>query len=72
MVMRCSNRVESGMRILDSAHVAQLRVRLKTIHREFRSLYGMDPDAPFAMEVEFKVTADDKLVIKQARPWVFP
>lgn len=72
MIMRSSNRVESGVRVLEPAHVAQLRVRLKTIHRAFRSLYGKAPDAPFAMEVEFKVTTDDELVIKQARPWVFP
>ena len=46
-------------------------MRLKTIHRCFQSLYGKEPDSRFAMEVEFKVTADGTLVIKQARPWVF-
>ena len=34
-------------------------------------LYGFDEDDQFAMEIEFKITKADKLVIKQARPWVF-
>ena len=35
----------------------------------FRQLYGKTI-GDFAMEIEFKITADDQLVIKQARPWL--
>ena len=36
-----------------------------------RGLYNPGPDDPFAMEIEFKITSEDILAIKQARPWVF-
>ena len=41
------------------------------IHEEFADLYDPTDDEPFAMEIEFKITSDDILAIKQARPWVF-
>ena len=69
--MRRSNRTAPGERVLGAEHRNELRRHLKTIHREFGALYGTGDDAPFAMEVEFKVTADGALTIKQARPWVF-
>ncbi len=41
------------------------------IHDHFAGLYDPGPDEPFAMEIEFKITSDNILAIKQARPWVF-
>ena len=41
------------------------------IHTEFKKLYQPAADDPFAMEIEFKITSENKLAIKQARPWVF-
>ncbi len=38
---------------------------------EFRGLYGVRPSEAFAMEIEYKITSDGVLAIKQARPWVF-
>ena len=49
----------------------QLRERLEVIHEEFEELYDPAAGEPFAMEIEFKITSDDVLAIKQARPWVF-
>ena len=45
--------------------------RLRTIHGAFRELYEPGANAAFAIEIEFKITADGRLAIKQARPWVY-
>lgn len=57
--------------LLSDAALKELRAALTIIHEGFRKLYGHDESHKFAMEVEFKVTKDGNLVIKQARPWVF-
>ena len=49
----------------------QLRDHLAVIHEQFAVLYNPAPDEQFAMEIEFKITSEDILAIKQARPWVF-
>jgi len=71
-VIRTSNRGPAGKTLLSREHVDQLRKHLGTIHANFSRLYGVSlDDATFAMEIEFKITKQGKLVIKQARPWVF-
>ena len=58
--------------ILSAGQTEQLRKGLSTIHNKFAKLYGKDLDADdFAMEIEFKITKQGKLTIKQARPWVY-
>ena len=56
---------------MSDAQIDQLRRHLQDIHDHFEGLYNPGPDEPFAMEIEFKITSDDVLSIKQARPWVF-
>jgi hypothetical protein len=71
-VMQSSNRTREGERILANEHLDLLRKCLTRIHARFAKLYGVDREAPgFAMEIEFKITRDGTLGIKQARPWVF-
>lgn len=66
-----SNRVSENERILSDEHIDQLVEYLETIHNHYRFLYGaVRDDMHFAMEIEFKITADGELVVKQARPWV--
>ena len=60
-----------GKTLLSNEHLQELRERLARIHGRFRDLYGKSDSDPFAMEIEFKVTQEGKLTIKQARPWVF-
>ena len=70
-VLVTSNRVERGQLLMTDAQLEQLRRHLETIHDDFAELYGIKAGEPFAMEIEFKITSDDILSIKQARPWVF-
>ena len=66
-----SNQVPRGQLLMSDAQIDQLRQHLQDIHDHFEDLYNPGPDEPFAMEIEFKITSDDVLSIKQARPWVF-
>ncbi len=70
-VLATSNLVKPGQLLMSNAQLSQLREHLKVIHGHFKRLYGPRPDEPFAMEIEFKITSEDILAIKQARPWVF-
>ena len=70
-IMRTSNR-SPDKSLLAPQHLEQLRKHLGTIHAKFARLYGKSLDEEqFAMEIEFKITKDNRLVIKQARPWVY-
>ena len=71
-VLAISNLVEPGRLLMSDTQLTQLREHLTTIHGHFEKLYNPGPDEPFAMEIEFKITSDNVLAIKQARPWIFP
>ena len=70
-VLATSNQMQRGQLLMSDAQMDQLRRHLELIHDEFAELYGVEAGEPFAMEIEFKITSDDILSIKQARPWVF-
>ncbi len=70
-VLSTSNLVPRGQLLMSAARLVQLAQHLTTIHDHFEGLYNPGPDDPFAMEIEFKITSEDILAIKQARPWVF-
>jgi len=47
------------------------RDMMALIQRRFRTLYRIRPtNLDFAMDIEFKITAEGRLRIKQARRWV--
>ena len=71
VILRLSNQVPAGRLLLSASQLGQLHDHLETIHRRFATLYGVGANARFAIEIEFKITSDDVLAIKQARPWVF-
>ncbi len=70
-VVSTSNRKPDNERILTDKYLRELRPYLGKIHNHFSLLYTSNSQASdFAMEIEFKVTKDGKISIKQARPWV--
>ena len=66
-----SNQTAEGEQIMSNEHLLQFRKHLAAIHEHFEALYNPASDEPFAIEVEFKITADNVLAIKQVRPWIF-
>lgn len=70
-VVRRSTAIGENELLLEEKYLVELREHLAIIHRTFRELYGRSDEDAFAMEIEYKITADDRLMIKQARPWVF-
>ena len=70
-VIATSNQVLPGQLLMSDDQLDQLRRHLTVIHREFAKLYGIGSGEQFAMEIEFKITSDNILAIKQARPWIF-
>jgi hypothetical protein len=69
-IIRYSNQVADGELIMTEIYRDQIRDYMEKIHDEFALLYGAEGDNSFAMDIEYKITADDQLIIKQARPWV--
>ena len=70
-VIATSNQVPQGQLLMSNDQMNQLRDYLTVIHEKFAELYKPEPDEEFAMEIEFKITSDNVLAIKQARPWIF-
>ena len=70
-VLAISNQAPPGQLLMSPAQTTQLSEHLTVIHDHFEMLYNPVSGEPFAMEIEFKITVDNILAIKQARPWVF-
>jgi hypothetical protein len=70
-VVRYSNQVSAGELIMTPQYLAELHAMMSTIQERFSALYEVSGEGPFAMEIEYKVTSEGALSIKQARPWVY-
>ena len=70
-VVRRSSLVGPDRLLMTDAQIRALRSQLKVIHDRFAALYGVTQGDDFAIEIEFKITRENTLSIKQARPWVF-
>lgn len=70
LLLRESNLVHPGELVMEEVYLDQMREYLQVIHDEFAILYDLVGVEGFGMDIEYKVTVDDQLAIKQARPWV--
>ncbi len=69
--VRRSNLVPDGGPILTKEQIFELADVMRLINMHFRAVYKAPPaNTRFAMDIEFKITADGRLNIKQARPWI--
>ena len=70
VVVQRSNLIKVDSLILSRDQLNRMRTYLTVIHNEFEKLYGAEGNSTFAMDIEYKVTSNNRLIIKQARPWV--
>lgn len=70
-IIRYSNLSNTKL-VLESKYLNQMRNHLAVIHNRFKKLYKAENNSLFAIEIEFKVTKEGNLSIKQARPWLGP
>ncbi|MBN8677354.1 MAG: T9SS type A sorting domain-containing protein [Chitinophagales bacterium] len=70
IVMSASNLLPHDSLIMSAHYLDQMRQYLGVIHEQFKVLYNAEKQEDFAMEVEYKIDANNVLTIKQARPWV--
>ncbi len=69
-VVQTSNQTSDSKLILSESDLHKLSFYIGTVHNKFYELYGsLSESKDFAMEIEFKITKDGKISIKQARPW---
>jgi len=69
IIIRRSNLVPEDQLIIGEEYLDLIREYLTTIHDEFAIRYEAENNDSFAMDIEYKINSEDKLVIKQARPW---
>lgn len=70
IVIRNSSLMPNNEVILEERYLNELRNYLTIIHEEFEQLYKAETNPTFAMEIEYKLTKEGQIAIKQARPWV--
>jgi hypothetical protein len=70
IIIQRSNLINSDSIIMKAPFLDEMRDYISVIHDEFEILYNAQTKDNFAMDIEYKITKDNQLIIKQARPWV--
>lgn len=69
-IVQYSSFVNGNSLLMTPEQLNLMREYLSVIHDKFAILYHAEKDNSFAMDIEYKITSENQLVIKQARPWV--
>lgn len=69
-VIQYSSLLHVDSLLMTDAQLDLLRQYLSVIHDRFAVLYQAENNPTFAMDIEYKIDSTNRLVIKQARPWV--
>ncbi len=69
-VIQYSSLIDEDTLLMNGEQLDLLRQYLSVIHDQFAILYHAENNSTFAMDIEFKIDSTNRLVIKQARPWV--
>lgn len=69
-VIQYSSLLETDSLLMTDVQLDLLRQYLSVIHDRFAALYHAEGNSTFAMDIEYKIDSENRLVIKQARPWV--
>lgn len=69
-VIQRSNLIPADSMLMGDVLLRQIRDYLSVIHSEFAKLYNAEHNPTFAMDIEYKITNENHMNIKQARPWV--
>lgn len=69
-VIQHSSLVGDDSLLMTDPQLDLLRQYLSVIHDRFAVLYHAENNPTFAMDIEYKIDSTNRLVIKQARPWV--
>lgn len=65
-----SNMIKKTEKVIQTKYLEELQKSLEKIEEHFKKVYNIEKNSIFAMEIEFKITSNGILHIKQARPWV--
>ncbi len=69
-VIQYSSLLDVDSLLMSDVQLDLLRQHLSVIHDRFAVLYHAENNSTFAMDIEYKIDSKNRLVIKQARPWV--
>jgi hypothetical protein len=69
-VIQYSSLLDTDSLLMSDLQLDLLRQHLSVIHDRFAVLYHAENNSTFAMDIEYKIDSNNRLVIKQARPWV--
>lgn len=70
LIVQRSNLATGDSLLMSAQQLDDMRYYMTVIHDTFEEIYGAEGNPTFAVDIEYKITSENQLIIKQARPWV--